>query len=245
MIKEAQKKGLKCVFVDAENALNFDFAAKLGVDLDKLTVVHGTYGEEYIDDIEEIIESSKVDLIVVDSVDALTPKSETDSSIEQQHIGTQAKLMGRFCRRIIEPIRKKKIAMVLINQIRNDVMMGYEFTPGGKAMQFYKSVQVKLKQTDAIKQGERVVGIKIKAKISKNKVGKPYGEIDTQLIFDEGFSEEASILETAIMAELVTRVGNTLYFGGESGVKLGVGMGKARQYLIENPELFKEIKSKL
>jgi recombination protein RecA len=242
MIATAQKKGLKCVFADVENALNFKKAESLGVDLENLTVMHGSYGEEYLNEIEDMIRNEKVDLIIVDSVDALSPKEEIESKVGDRIIGAKARMIGTFCRKVIEPLRKNNVALVLLNQTRVNIMQGFEYTPGGKALEFYKSLQIKLRPVVQLKQGERIVGIKIKAKITKNKLGDPFGEIETNLLFASGFNAAADLIDTALKAEVITKQGNTLYFGK---IKLGVGAPKARAYLEANPEIAAAVKARL
>lgn len=242
LIRTAQAAGLRCVFADVENALNFKKAAALGVDLDKLQVLHASYGEEYLDHIENIVRDGSVDLIVVDSVDALTPKEEIENTMEQRTIGAKARMIGKFCRKVIAPLREKKVALVLLNQTRMNVMTGFEVTPGGKALEFYKSLQIKLRQTMQLKQGERVIGIKIKARITKNKLGDPFGEIETNLLFASGFNAAADLIDTALKAGIIEKKGNTLYF---NKIKLGVGAPKARAYFDANPEIAELVRQRL
>lgn len=242
LIRTAQGKGFRCVFADVENALNFKKAKALGVDLEKLTVLHASYGEEYLDHIEELVREGGADLIVVDSVDALTPREEIENTMEQRTIGAKARMIGKFCRKIISPLREKKIALVLLNQTRMNVMTGFEVTPGGKALEFYKSLQIKLRQTMALKQGERTIGIKVKARITKNKLGDPFGEIETNLLFANGFDAAADLIDTALKAGVIEKKGNTLFFGK---IKLGVGAPKVRAYFDANPEMAEAVKQKL
>lgn len=242
MIRTAQKAGFRCVFADVENALNFQKAKDLGVDLDELTVLHASYGEEYLDAIENMAIEGKVDLIILDSVDALIPKDDLESKMDERTIGAKARMIGKFCRKVIIPLRKQQIALVLLNQTRFNFMQGFEFSPGGKALEFYKSLQIKLKQTMALKQGENTIGIKIKARITKNKLAAPYGEVETNLLFATGFNADADLIDTAIKAGIITKQGNTLFFGK---IKLGVGAPKARKYLELNPEVAESIKQKL
>lgn len=242
LIASAQKEGFKCVFADAENALNFTKAENLGVDLDKLIVLHASFGEEYLDAIEEIVKAGKTDLIVVDSVDALTPREEIENTMEQKTIGAKSRMLGKFLRKIIVLLRQNRVALVLLNQTRMNIMTGFETTPGGKALEYYKSVQVKLRQTMALKQGEKTVGIKIKGKITKNKMAAPYEEFETNLLFDTGFNASADLVDTAMKAGVLTKEGNTIFFGKE---KLGVGAPKVRMFLEANPDVAEKIRAKL
>lgn len=242
MIAHAQSLGLKCVFVDAENALNFSKADSLGVNLDKLTVLHASFGEEYLDEIERIVREKEADLIIVDSVDALTPREELENTMEQRTIGAKSRMIGKFCRKIIILLRQNNIALVMLNQTRMNIMTGFESTPGGKALEFYKSLQIKLRHVSSLKQGDTVVGIKIKAKINKNKLAAPYQEIETNLLFDSGFNANADLVDTALKAGIITKMGNTLFFGA---TKLGVGLGKTRAFLDENKDVAEKIKEKL
>lgn len=242
MIADAQRKGLRCIFVDAENALNFKKAAALGVDLEKLIVMHGSYGEQYLDEIERVVLQEKIDLIIVDSVDALTPKEEIENTMEQRTIGAKSRMIGKFCRKIIIALRQKQVALVLLNQTRMNIMTGFESTPGGKALEFYKSLQIKLRQLSTLKQGEKTIGIKIKARITKNKLAAPYEECESNLLFESGFSADADLIDTALKAGVITKQGNTLFFGK---IKLGVGAPKVRKYFEENPEIAELIKKGL
>lgn len=242
IIKTAQQRKLRCVFADAENALNFKKAESLGVDLDKLTVLHASYGEEYLNEIERMVNEGEIDLVVVDSVDALTPKEEIENTMEQRTIGAKARMIGKFCRKIIIPLRKNKIALVLLNQTRMNIMTGFETTPGGKALEYYKSVQIKMRHTMALKQGDKTVGIKIKAKITKNKLAAPYEEIETNLLFDSGFNASADLIDLALKSGAIEKRGNTLFFGE---IKLGVGAPKARAFLDENPQVRDAIQQKI
>ena len=242
IIRTAQAAGLRCVFADCENALNFGKAKSLGVDLEKLTVLHASFGEEYLDTIEEMVRKGEVDLVVIDSVDALTPREEIENTMEQRTIGAKARMIGKFCRKIIMPLRANKIALVMLNQTRMNIMTGFETTPGGKALEFYKSVQIKMRQMMALKQGEKTIGIKVKARITKNKLAAPYEEIETNLLFDSGFNASADLVDVALKAEVITKKGNTLFFGE---LKLGVGAPKVRAFLDENPAIAEKIKKKL
>lgn len=242
IIQTAQKAGLRCAFADCENALNFKKAQSLGVDLDKLTVLHASFGEEYLDEIERMVREGKLDVVLVDSVDALTPREEIENTMEQRTIGAKARMIGKFLRKIIVPLREKKIALVLLNQTRMNIMTGFETTPGGKALEYYKSVQIKLRQTLALKQGDKTIGIKIKAKITKNKLAAPYEEIETNLLFDSGFNASADLIDIALKAGVITKKGNTLYFGNS---KLGVGAAKARKFIETNEAIAGEIKKKI
>ena len=242
MIRQAQEAGLSVIFCDAENALSFRYAEKLGVDLDKLQIVHAVAGEEYLDEIEAAVSAGKVDLVIVDSVDALVPRAMIEGSNDQQFMGSKARMLGKFLRRVIFPLKKHQVALVLLNQFRMNIMTGQQETPGGMALHYYTSVQVKLRQVSVLKQGENTVGIKVAGRISKNKVGNPYGEFESSLLFGQGFSESADVIDVAIKGGVITKQGNTLYFGE---LKLGVGLPKTRAYLEANPTVYEEIKGKL
>ena len=245
MIKTAQQVGLRCVYADSENAVNFKKAKSLGVDLDKLTVLHGSFGEEYLDEILRIVEADEADLIVVDSVAALSPRVEFEGTAEQQTIGAQARMISKFCRKVILPLRKHNVALVLINHSRLNIMTNVEESAGGKSLEYYRSVQVRLKihyTKGALKSGDKTVGNKIVFKITKNKAGGGAKEVAANLFFDTGHSAEADLIETGLEMGVIKKEGNTLYFGD---TKLGVGMEKVRKYLEDNPDLTAEIKDKM
>ena len=244
MVREAQKKGLRCVYADAENALNFEKAESLGVDLNKLTILHASFGEEYLDEILRIIEEKEADLIIIDSIAALSPREEFEGKAEQRTIGAQARMVAKFCRKVILPLRESNTALVIINHISMDIMNNVEKTAGGKALEYYRSVQIKLRihsNKGALKSGERQIGNKIVFKITKNKVGSPFGEVEANLFFDSGFSAEADAIEIALQAGVIKKQGNTLWF---EETKLGVGAEKSRKFLMENPLLLQEIKKR-
>jgi len=230
IIRECQKNGLNCVFADVENSLNFKRAEELGVDLDDLTVIHASYGEEYLDEIAREIETGKVDLIVIDSLAALSPRVEAEGDNEKQPIGAHARMVAKFLRKVIMPLRQHSVALIIINHVTIDIMSGMEKSPGGKALEYYKSVQVhmRLHAQGAIKQGERQVGNKYILKIKKNKCGAPFGQCDVTLLYDSGYSVEADMLEQGLIDGTIVRKGNTFFMGDE---KMGVGMSNAREWL--------------
>ena len=248
LIQTAQVNGFTCVYADAENALDFKRAKELGVNLDELIVLHGDYGEEYLDEIEKLIREGKHALIVVDSVDALQPRklleATSDDTSAGSLVGRQAKMMGGFLRRIIVPLRKKSVALVLLNQIRTSVMgQAFEYTPGGRALEFYTSVRIKLNQSAGIKEGEKITGIKIKARITKNKIAPPFNEMETSLMFDTtGFSATADLLDTALRAGVLTRKGPSIFHGER---RLAVGAAKTRKFLEGNPDVAEQIRAEI
>lgn len=242
MIASAQKNGLRCVFVDAELTFNHDYAKALGVDIDTLTIIRAQFGEEYLDTVEVIVKGNMADLIVIDSLDAITPRAEIEAEMFQATMGVKARLMSRFCRRIIEPLKKNKIALVIINQTRVNIITGQEDTGGGTALKFYTSLRIKVKNITAIKEGEVVIGKKVLIKIVKNKVGSPFGEVEANLLFGRGFSAEADLLDIALKAGVLSKPKTTFYFGE---LKLGLGSAKARAFLEEHPEVLEEIKQKV
>lgn len=245
MVREAQKSGLRCVYADAENALNFKKVAELGVDLDKLTVLHASYGEEYLDEVLRIVEAGEADLIIVDSVAALSPRVEFEGTAEQQTIGAQARMISKFCRKVILPLRKNNVALAIINHSRMNIMTNVEESAGGKSLEYYRSVQIRLKlhySKGALKAGEKIVGNKIIFKITKNKVGAPFKEAEANLFFDTGYSAEADLIEIGLESGVLHKQGNTIFFGEE---KLGVGLEKTRKFLEENSKIAEAIKAKL
>ncbi len=230
IIRECQRNGLRCVFADAENSLNFQRAEELGVDLNKLTVIHASHGEEYLEEVLREIDTGKVDLIVIDSIAALSPRVEAEGEMDKQPVAAHARMIAKFLRKAILPLRRHSVALVLINHVTIDFMSGMEKSPGGKALEFYKSVQIhmKLHPQGALRQGENQVGSKYILKCKKNKVGVPFRQCEVTLMFDSGYSREADMLEEGLLNGQITRKGNT-YFHGEE--KMGTGAQKAREWL--------------
>lgn len=249
IIAEAQKKGGICAFVDAEHALDPEYTKKLGVKVEDLLVSQPDTGEQALDIVESLIRSGKIDVIVIDSVAALTPKAEIEGDMEAQHVGRQARLMSQALRKMTAIVAKSKTVVIFINQIRMQigVMFGNpETTPGGKALKFYTSVRLDIRRIAQIKKGEEVVGGRVRVKVVKNKVGPPFKQTEFDLMYNEGISREGELIALGEKYALLTKSGSSYKYGDET---LGRGYDATRQYLRDNPkvsnDLLKQIKEKL
>ncbi len=240
VVAEAQKKGGLAAFVDAEHGLDPEYAKRIGVKINDLLISQPDSGEQALQIVESLIKSQAVDVVVIDSVAALTPQAEIEGEIGDQHIGLQARLMSQAMRKLTSQIARTNSIVIFINQIRMKIgiMFGNpETTPGGKALKFYSSVRVDLRRTAQIKKGEDIIGNRVKAKIVKNKVAAPFKIAEFDIMFNEGISYEADVLNTGINYGVIKKSGISYIYGKE---KLGAGFEKARQYLKENPGIVKE-----
>jgi recombination protein RecA len=249
IIAESQKKGGICAFIDAEHALDPEYAKRLGVKTEDLLVSQPDTGEQALDILESLVRSGKIDVVVVDSVAALTPKAEIEGDMETQHVGRQARLMAQALRKLTAIVAKSKTVVIFINQIRMQigVMFGNpETTPGGKALKFYTSVRMDIRRIAQIKKGEEVVGGRVRVKVVKNKVGPPFRQTEFDLMYNEGISREGELIALGEKYALVSKSGASYKFGDEP---LGRGYDATRTFLKENPkianELLKQIKEKL
>lgn len=245
IISKFQKNGMPCAYIDAEYSFDFDHAKTFGVDTDNLLLLQPDCGEEAFEAMEKLVRDKSVQLIVVDSVPALIPRPEAEAEIGKPQMGGQARLMAAGLRKLIGPVNKNGAIVIFINQLRQNIMGGqYDpYTlPGGMALRFFSSLMLELKRDSAIKSGDTLIGYEIRVRVKKNKVGTPAGECTVHLMFKNGFSGEADILDIAEKLGIVTRVGNTYYFGE---IKLGTGVGKARKYLKDNPDITETIKLQL
>ena len=242
ILAEAQKKGGVGAFIDAEHALDPDYAKRIGVNTDDLLISQPDSGEQALQIVEALVRSGNVDVIVIDSVAALTPKVEIEGEIGDQHMGLQARLMSQACRKLASIVSKTKTIVVFLNQTRMKIGMVFgnpETTPGGLALKFYASVRIHLQRTAQIKSGDEIIGNRVKAKIVKNKVAAPFKVCEFDIYYNEGISKSGDILRTGLVAEVIKQTGNTYQFGAK---KLGVGLEAAKKFLKENPDLMKEIK---
>lgn len=245
VIAESQKTGGIAAFVDAEHALDPTWAKKLGVQLDTLLVSQPGSGEEAMHITEMLIKSNAVDVIVVDSVAALLPKKELEGDIGDSHVGLQARLMSQSMRKLTGAIAKSKTVVIFINQIREKigVMFGSpETTPGGRALKFYASCRIDVRRVGQLKDGETVIGQRVKAKIVKNKVAPPFRVAEFDMLHTNGISYEGDLLDLAMEHKLITKTGAWFRYGEE---QLGQGREKARQYLEENPDFCETLKSQI
>jgi recombination protein RecA len=245
VVAQAQRKGGIAAFIDAEHALDPSWAKKLGVELETLLVSQPSSGEEAMHITEMLIRSNAVDVIVVDSVAALVPQKELEGEIGDSHVGLQARLMSQSLRKLTGAIAKSKTSVIFINQIREKigVMFGSpETTPGGRALKFYSSCRIDVRRIGQIKEGEEVVGQRVKAKVVKNKVAPPFRVAEFDMMHNNGISYEGDVLDLAMNQKLIARVGAWFRYGDQ---QLGQGREKVRQYLKENPQLLDELKEKV
>ena len=245
VIASAQQGGGVAAFIDAENALDTTWAKRLGVDVSSMLVSQPDTGEQALDIAEMLIRSNSVDVIVVDSVAALTPAAEIQGEMGDTHIGLQARLMSQAMRKLAAVINKSKTALVFINQIRMKigVMFGNpETTPGGRALKFYSSVRIDLRRMATIKDSTGAVGSHIRARVVKNKIAPPFRESEFDIMFDGGISYEGDLLDLGIGCGVVEKAGAWLTYGD---IRLGQGRENAKKYLADNKDLCEEIKNKV
>lgn len=244
-IAEAQKAGKTCAFIDAEHALDPDYATKLGVNLDELYLSQPDTGEQALEIAEMLVRSGAIDMIVVDSVAALVPKAEIEGEMGDSHVGLQARLMSQALRKLTGIIKQTNCLMIFINQIRMKigVMFGSpETTTGGNALKFYASVRLDIRRIGSIKAGEDVIGNETKIKVVKNKMAPPFKETVTDLLYGKGFNRAGEVLGLSVDLGYVEKSG--AWYAHE-GTKIGQGKDKACQYLIDNPELFQGLEAKI
>jgi recombination protein RecA len=245
VIAQSQKQGGIAAFIDAEHALDPTWARKLGVELETLLVSQPGSGEEAMHICEMLIRSNAVDVIVIDSVAALLPQKELEGDIGDSHVGLQARLMSQSMRKLTGAISKSRASVIFINQIREKigVMFGNpETTPGGRALKFYSSCRIDVRRIGQLKEGEQVVGQRVRAKVVKNKVAPPFRMAEFDMMHTDGISYEGDILDLAMAHKLVTRSGTWFRYGEK---QLGQGREKAREYLKEDPALVEELKAKI
>lgn len=241
IVAEAQKKKGLAAFIDAEHALDPEYAKKIGVKVDDLLISQPDSGEQALQIVESLVKSGAVDVIVVDSVAALTPRAEIEGEIGDQHIGLQARLMSQALRKLTSIASKSGATIIFINQIRMKigVMFGNpETTPGGKALKFYSSVRIEVRRSAQIKKGEDIVGNRVNAKVVKNKVAPPFKTAEFDIMYNEGISYEGDIINTAIKCGVINKSGSWLNY---HDAKLGQGMEASKQFLKENPQVTKQI----
>ena len=245
IIAAAQRRGGSVAFIDAEHALDITYAERLGVNVDDLLVSQPDYGEQALEIAEILTRSAAVDVIVVDSVAALTPKAEIDGNIGDSHVGLQARLMSQAMRKLAAILQRTNTAIIFINQIRMKigVMFGSpETTTGGNALKFYSSMRIDIRRMAAIKDGEEVIGNRVKAKMVKNKVAPPFKFAEFDIIFGEGSSREGDLLDLAVGQNIVDKSGAWYSFNGE---RIGQGRENSKTFLKEHPELANDIERKV
>ena len=252
VVAEAQRQGGVCAFIDAEHALDPDYSRKIGVKVDDLFISQPDYGEQALEIAESLIRSGKIDVIVIDSVAALTPKDEIEGDVGAYHVGKQARLMSQALRKMTAIVARSKTVVIFINQIRMQigVMFGNpETTPGGKALKFYSSVRLDIRRIAQIKKGEEVVGGRVRVKVVKNKVAAPFRMAEFDILYNEGISPEGELLALAEKHGVVAKSGSSYSYQPiaegdkktSEEIKLGRGYDAARTYLRDNPSLQREI----
>ena len=245
VIAEMQKLGGTCAFIDAEHALDTSYAQKLGVNLSDILISQPDTGEQALEVVDSLVRSGAVDLVVVDSVAALTPKAEIEGEMGDQLPGLQARLMSQALRKLTATIKKTNCTVIFINQIRMKigVMFGSpETTTGGNALKFYASVRLDIRRIGTIKKGDEAIGNETKVKVVKNKVSPPFKMAEFDILFGEGISREGEIIDMGVTARIVDKSGAWYAYNGE---KIGQGRDNAREFLRENPTLAREIENKV
>jgi len=245
-IAEAQKKGGVCAFIDAEHALDVKYAGDIGVDTDNLLVSQPDYGEQALEILETLIRSCAIDLIVVDSVAALTPKVEIDGDMDDMQVGVQARLMSKALRKITSIMHKTNTTVIFINQIRMKIgMTGYgspETTTGGNALKFYSSVRLDIRRIATLKQAEQSIGNRTKVKVVKNKVAPPFKQAEFDIMFGEGISKLGELIDYGVKLDIVDKAG--AWFSYKDG-KIGQGKENSKVFLRDNPEIANEIEQRI
>ena len=242
IVSEVQKMGGVAAYVDAEHALDPDYAKKIGVKIEDLLISQPDTGEQALEIVETLVRSNAIDVIVVDSVAALTPKAEIEGEMGDSHMGLQARLMSQALRKLAGIISKTNTIVIFINQMRMKIGVFFgnpETTTGGVALKFYSSVRIEVRRAAQIKQGEKIIGNRVKAKVVKNKVAAPFTTCEFDIMYNEGISISGDILDRGVEYGIIKKAGNNYFFGEE---KLGLGRENAKNYLRENPKLMKEIK---
>jgi recombination protein RecA len=245
VIAEAQKEGGMAAFIDAEHALDPLYARRLGVDVNNLLVAQPDSGEQALEIAEALVRSGAIDVIVIDSVAALVPRAELDGEMGDVHVGLQARLMSQALRKLTAHISKSRACTIFINQIREKVGIVYgspETTTGGRALKFYSSIRIEVKKGEPIKQGSELVGNKTKAKVVKNKVAPPFKTAEFDIMFGSGISKEGDILDVASEIGIITKSGSWYSYEGE---RLGQGRENTKEYIRNNPELYKLLEQKI
>jgi len=241
IIAESQKRGGLAAFIDAEHALDPEYAKRIGVKINDLFISQPDYGEQALEILESLVRSGAVDLVIVDSVAALTPKAEIEGEMGQSHMGLQARLMSQALRKLTSIVHKSGTTVIFINQIRMKIGLVFgnpEETPGGKALKFYSSVRLELRRSAKIQQGEQIIGNRTKVKVVKNKVAPPFRQAEFDIFYNEGISRLGDVINAGVKYEVIKRGGAWYSYGD---IKLGQGIEASKNYLKENPRLVNEI----
>lgn len=245
IVSEVQKAGGTAAFVDAEHALDPDYAKKIGINVNDLLISQPDTGEQALEIVETLVRSNAVDVVVVDSVAALTPKAEIEGDMGDSHMGLHARLMSQALRKLAGIVSKTNCVVIFINQTRMKIGVVFgnpETTTGGMALKFYSSVRIEVRRAAKIKKGDRVIGNRVKVKVVKNKVAAPFRTTEFDIMYNEGISISGDLLDTGIQFEVINKSGNTYSY---NETKLGVGREAAKQFLRENKKLMKEIRKQI
>lgn len=245
IISEAQKMGGTAAFIDAEHALDPQYAARLGVNINDLLISQPDMGEQALEIAEALVRSNSVDIIVVDSVAALVPRAELEGDMGDSHMGVQARLMSQALRKLTGIVGKTKCTVIFINQIRDKIGVVYgnpETTTGGRALKFYSSLRIDIRKSESIKSGSEIIGNRTKAKIVKNKVAPPFKVAEFDMIFGEGVSKEGSLLDVAVNLGIIKKSGAWFSYNEE---RIGQGRENAKKYLQENENIYNEVEEKV
>jgi recombination protein RecA len=244
VVAEAQREGGVGAFIDAEHALNTEYARNVGVDIDNLLISQPDSGEQALEIAEMLVRSGAIDVIVVDSVAALVPRAELDGEMGDAHVGLQARLMSQAMRKLVGAISKSHTTVIFINQLREKVgiMFGNpEVTSGGRALKFYASVRMEIRRTESLKSGDQVIGQRVRIKVVKNKLAAPFRDCEADILFPRGINKAGSLLDTAALHGIISRTGTWFAY---KDMKIGQGRDNAREFLENNPELAREIEMK-
>ena len=245
IIAEAQKRGGICAFVDAEHALDPEYARAIGVQIDQLYISQPGTGEEALEIMDALIRTGAIDVVVLDSVAALVPRAEIEGDMGDAHVGMQARLMSQALRKIGGSVSKTGTAAIFINQLREKIGITYgnpETTPGGRALKFWASVRLEVRRVDTIKQGTEVIGARTRVKVAKNKVAPPFKQAEFDIIFGKGISRAGGILDLGVETGIITKSGTWFTYGD---IRLGQGRENARAFLEEHPEVADEIEAQI
>jgi len=245
IVSEAQKRGGVAAYIDAEHALDPEYAKKIGVNLGNLLISQPDTGEQALDIVESLVKSGGIDVIVIDSVAALTPRAEIEGEMDQQHMGLQARLMSHALRKLTAIVAKSNTSIIFINQLRMKIgiMFGNpETTPGGMALKFYSSVRIEIRKAAQIQAAEKIVGNRVKVKIVKNKVAPPFRTCEFDILYNEGISRYSDVVNAGVKYGVLAKAGSWYNYGEQ---KLGQGVEGSRQFLKENPKVEKEIVTKI
>ena len=245
VVAESQKQGGITAFIDAEHALDPDYAKKIGINVNELIISQPDTGEQALEIVENLVRSNAMDVIVIDSVAALTPKAEIEGAMGDTHMGLQARLMSQALRKLAAVVGKSRTAVIFINQIRHKIGVYFgnpETTSGGMALKFYSSVRIEVRRAAKIKQGEVIIGNRVKAKIVKNKVAPPFQACEFDIIYNEGISVAGDAIDLGVETGVIKKSGHSYQYKDQ---KLGLGRERVRQFLRENQKLLEEIKKKI